>query len=131
MEIGDFRCCMQIVNQGKALVFQAGMQGGDFEFILMNFEGEVHHLKTEYAEAHHIQEVILQQISPKLSPVAYAYALINIVSFGLVIGASMDIVYHDLQAAMVAIQNAQLPWCHESPGFYFFARCVRIDTDVS
>jgi hypothetical protein len=21
--------------------------------------------------------------------------------------------------------------CHESPGFYFFARCVRMDTDAS
>ncbi|KAJ7793673.1 hypothetical protein B0H14DRAFT_3159516 [Mycena olivaceomarginata] len=51
MGLGDFKRGIQVVNECKALVLRAGIQGGESEFILMNFEAEVYHLKTEYPEA--------------------------------------------------------------------------------
>ncbi|KAJ7831321.1 hypothetical protein B0H14DRAFT_2515376 [Mycena olivaceomarginata] len=100
MGLGAFKQGMQVVNKGKELVLQAGMQGGSSEFELMNLEGEVCYLKTEYAESRHIREVMLSHSSPILSPIRYAYALVSLVALDLATGASADIVLRNLHTAV-------------------------------
>ncbi|KAJ7330420.1 hypothetical protein DFH08DRAFT_882605 [Mycena albidolilacea] len=85
------------------------MQGGDSELRLAHLEGEVYQLRTDYAESRHIHELILQQSSAMLSPVTYAYNLVNIVSLDLLTGTSTDLVSHHLDAAADAFQTAQFP----------------------
>ncbi|KAJ7815336.1 hypothetical protein B0H14DRAFT_3476289 [Mycena olivaceomarginata] len=104
--LGDFKRSVQWVNEGKDLVLWAGMQGGELESLLMNIEAEVYHLKTEYAEARHIHEVILRQTSAVLSPVVHAQALANIASLDIVTGASTDIVSHNLNTATTAFRSS-------------------------
>jgi hypothetical protein len=66
-QLGHFKHSIQLVQEGKALIAQGGMQGGDSELRLTHLEGEVYELRTEYAEAQHIHELILQQSSAVLS----------------------------------------------------------------
>ncbi|KAJ7700593.1 hypothetical protein B0H14DRAFT_3173785 [Mycena olivaceomarginata] len=80
MGLGDFKRGIQVVNECKALVLRAGIQGGESEFILMNFEAEVYHLKTEYPEACAIPR-----------------------------GGSMDAVSYNLQNALNIFQRVQYP----------------------
>jgi hypothetical protein len=100
MGLGAFKHGMQMVNKAKELVLQAGMQGGSSDFDLMNLEGEVCYLKTEYAESRHIREIMLSHSCPILSPVNYAYTLVSIVALDLATGASTDIVLHNLHIAV-------------------------------
>ncbi|KAJ7789839.1 hypothetical protein B0H14DRAFT_3161809 [Mycena olivaceomarginata] len=109
MGLGDFKHGIQVVNEWKALVLRAGIQGGESEFILMNFEAEVYHLKTEYTEARQFQEVILSHTSPVVSPIGYAYTLVNIAFLDLVTGGSRDAVSHNLQNALNIFQRVQYP----------------------
>lgn len=104
IHLGDFKGGMKVLTKGMVLVGQAGMQGGD---LLMNFEGEVHHQKTEYAEARKIHELTLHRTSPVLSPAMHAYALINIVALDFVTNTSTDMVHNKLQTATAVFQNVQ------------------------
>jgi hypothetical protein len=109
MGLSDFKHGIQVVNECKALVLRAGIQGGESEFIFMNFEAEVYHLKTEYPEARQFQEVILSHNSPVVSPIGYAYTLVNIAFLDLVTGGSMDTVSYNLQNALNIFQRVQYP----------------------
>ncbi|KAJ7796314.1 hypothetical protein B0H14DRAFT_3551206 [Mycena olivaceomarginata] len=106
MSLGDFNHSIQLLEQGKELVVRAGMQGGEFESILLSLKAEVYRLKTEYAEARHIQEVILHQASATLSPVHYAHALVNIAFLDLVTGGNTDMASRNLSTATMAFRNA-------------------------
>ncbi|KAF7333355.1 NB-ARC domain-containing protein [Mycena venus] len=104
--LGDFKRSTQLLCEGKELVARAGMQGGQFESMLMSTEAELYQLKTEYAEARHIHEVILHQTSAVLSPVEHAYSLVNIAFLDIVTGASTDLVSYNLDNATTAFRNA-------------------------
>ncbi|KAJ7800150.1 hypothetical protein B0H14DRAFT_3786346 [Mycena olivaceomarginata] len=109
MGLGAFKHGMQMVNKAKELVLQAGMQGGSSDFDLMNLEGEVCYLKTEYAESRHIREIMLSHSSPILSPVNYAYTLVSLVALDLATGASTDIVLHNLHIAVDTFKCIHYP----------------------
>ncbi|KAJ7765964.1 hypothetical protein B0H14DRAFT_3592726 [Mycena olivaceomarginata] len=105
--LGDLKRSTQLIGEGKELVATAGIQGGELESMLLNIEANVYQLKTEYAEARRIQEVILHQTSAVHSPVAHAYALADIAFLNIVTGASADIVSRNLDAARITFRNAQ------------------------
>ncbi|KAJ6565535.1 hypothetical protein DFH09DRAFT_984319 [Mycena vulgaris] len=107
--MGDFKQCMKCLEEGKELVIQAGMQGGQMEILLMDIEANLYQTKTEYSNARRIQEAILNQTSPVLSPVDHAYALATIAFLDIVTGAEADFVSRNLDAAMTAFQSAQYP----------------------
>ncbi|KAF7352079.1 NB-ARC domain-containing protein [Mycena venus] len=107
--LGDFKQSMQLVTEGKDLVVRAGLQGGQFEGMLMTIEAEVFKLKTEYAEARRIQEVVMHQTSTQISPVMHAHALVEIAFLDIVTGASAEIVSRNLDAALAAFQTGRYP----------------------
>ncbi|KAJ7850533.1 hypothetical protein B0H14DRAFT_2581968 [Mycena olivaceomarginata] len=107
--LGDFKHGIQVVDQWKALVLRTRMQGGESHWLLMNFEGEIHQLRTEYAQARQAQEVILSQTSPVLSPANYAYCLLNLVSLDLVIGANTAPVSQNLHTAVEIFRRINYP----------------------
>ncbi|KAF8147629.1 hypothetical protein K438DRAFT_1779951 [Mycena galopus ATCC 62051] len=95
------------VNEGMEVVIRANMEGGDAEILLMEAKGGLHHVKTEYAEARHINEGIPHQTSPTLSPIRHALALRNIGDLDIHTGASAEIVSHNLNLAEAICQKAQ------------------------
>jgi hypothetical protein len=94
-------------------VLQTGLQGGESESILMNSEGEIYQLKTEYAKASQIQEVILSQSSPVPSPYNYSYGLVNLVSLDLMVGSCTDITSHNLHTALDIFRHLQYPRAYQ------------------
>jgi tetratricopeptide (TPR) repeat protein len=113
--LGDFKHVTQVLGEAKELVASAGIQGGQFHNIIMDSEAEMHLLRTEYTEARHIQEAILDQTSAVLSPVGHGYALINIALLDILTGNSADMVVRNLDAATSAFCKAQylhgISWC--------------------
>ncbi|KAF7344786.1 NB-ARC domain-containing protein [Mycena venus] len=109
VSLGHFNHAMQLLEDGKELIVQAGLQGGSTESLLMNIEATVYHVKTEYSHARRIQEAILHQTSATLSPMYHAYALASIALLDIVTSATADIVSHNLDAATAGFQNAQYP----------------------
>ncbi|KAJ6592593.1 hypothetical protein B0H19DRAFT_1055300 [Mycena capillaripes] len=107
--MGDFKQCMKCLEEGKELVVQAGLQGGQVESMLMNIEADVYQLKTEYSNARCIQEAILHKTSAELSPIKHAHALVNIAIIDTVTGTSADVVFHKLDGAMTAFRNGNYP----------------------
>ncbi|KAJ7864641.1 hypothetical protein B0H14DRAFT_3603109 [Mycena olivaceomarginata] len=107
--LGDFKNGMQVVNQWKALILPAGIQGGESEFALLNSEAEIYYLRTEYAEARHVQEAILSHTSPVLSPVNYAFTLVNIVSIDIATGSSIEVILGNLHNAVDIFQRTHYP----------------------
>ncbi|KAJ7796270.1 hypothetical protein B0H14DRAFT_2620107 [Mycena olivaceomarginata] len=99
----------QVLDEGKELVVQLGLQGGQVESLLMNIEADLYQVKTEYSNAWRVQEAILRQTSAVLSPVDHAYALANIAFLDVVTGASADVVVRNLDAATRLFGNAQFP----------------------
>ncbi|KAJ6480400.1 hypothetical protein C8R45DRAFT_933318 [Mycena sanguinolenta] len=97
--LGNFNHTIVLVNLGKELIAQVHMRSGQMESMLMDMEAEVHLAKTQYAESRLIQEAILQQTSPVLSPIDHAYAFLNTVFIDLVTDVSTDMVSNRLNAA--------------------------------
>ncbi|KAJ6471460.1 hypothetical protein C8R45DRAFT_1078276 [Mycena sanguinolenta] len=104
--LGDYKYSMKLLGKGRQLVLRAGMQGAEIEAMLMSLEAHIYQLKTEYAEARQVHEAIKHQASPVLSPLDYAYAVLNIAWLDVVIGANAEIVSSNIDAAIAAFGNA-------------------------
>ncbi|KAJ7831340.1 hypothetical protein B0H14DRAFT_2592779 [Mycena olivaceomarginata] len=100
MGLGDYKHAMQLVKEGKALIFRLGIQGGDSEITLINFEAELYRYKTK---------MLSHQTSPLLVPVDYGFTLVNIVYLDLVMGTSTESVSVNLQAAAAAFRSVHYP----------------------
>ncbi|KAF7344792.1 NB-ARC domain-containing protein [Mycena venus] len=107
LSLGHFNHSVQLLNEGKELIVQAGLQGGHIESALMNIEAHLYALKTEYSNERHIQEAILRSTSAVLSPIAHAEALLNIAFLDIITGASADVVSRNLDAATTLFETAQ------------------------
>ncbi|KAF7373044.1 NB-ARC domain-containing protein [Mycena sanguinolenta] len=105
--LGDFKHSMKLLGKGRQLVLRAGMQGAEVEAMLMSLEAHIYQLKTEYAEARQVHEEIMHQASPVLSPLDYAYAVLNIAWLDIVTGASVEIVSGKIDVAVSALGNAK------------------------
>ncbi|KAJ7796681.1 hypothetical protein B0H14DRAFT_3157858 [Mycena olivaceomarginata] len=106
--LGDLKRSAQCISTVKDLVVRAGMQGGEYETLVMEFEANLYQVKTEYVEARHVHELVVRQTSAILSPVSYAYALVNIALLDIVTGVDADAVSRNLSAATTTFQN--VPW---------------------
>ncbi|KAK6996522.1 AAA domain-containing protein [Favolaschia claudopus] len=107
--LGDFKGSLEIIAEGKALLRRLKMEGSDSENMLMNSEAYVHTMKTEFAEARRIQEVILRRTSQAKSPISYAHALINIASLDTYTGGNEEPISQYLDTATSAFQAARYP----------------------
>ncbi|KAJ7791110.1 hypothetical protein B0H14DRAFT_3567790 [Mycena olivaceomarginata] len=107
LSMGNFKQSLELLDEGKELIFRVGVQGGQMETLLMNIEANLYLLKSEYSDARRIQEAILHKTSVLLSPVEHAYALVNIASIDIAIGAPTDVVSHNLNVAMTTFRNGQ------------------------
>ncbi|KAJ7926037.1 hypothetical protein B0H13DRAFT_2565702 [Mycena leptocephala] len=104
---GDFRRCMKCLEEGKGLIFRAGLQGGQMENMLMTIEADLYQLKTEYSNGRRIQEAMLCSTSAVLSSIPQASVRLNIAFLDIVTGASIDVVSRNLDAATTVFGTAQ------------------------
>ncbi|KAK7030126.1 NB-ARC domain-containing protein [Favolaschia claudopus] len=104
--LGDFNSALQVLQKGKDLVLTAGLHTGGFEGLILNLEGEVYNLKTEYSRARKVHEQILSQTSVIMSPLQHADAVLNIAMLDIATGVSANIVLEKLENATSIYQAA-------------------------
>ncbi|KAF8149620.1 hypothetical protein K438DRAFT_445228 [Mycena galopus ATCC 62051] len=105
--LGHLNRSLELAHHGRVLVARTGFQGGEIEVMLMNSEADAHQLKTEYAKARSIYEIILRQTSVALSPLLHAYTLLGIATVDIATGSRGEAVLPNLDAAVSIFRNVQ------------------------
>ncbi|KAF8186584.1 hypothetical protein K438DRAFT_2153271, partial [Mycena galopus ATCC 62051] len=103
--LGKFNHGLELVQKAKVIIACARIQGSQIENWWMNIEGCIYTWKTEYVKEQAIQEILLRQTSPVLSPLQHALALLNIAILNVLTGASAEIVTRNLDAAASIYQS--------------------------
>jgi tetratricopeptide (TPR) repeat protein len=75
-----------------------GLAGGDLDHRMEMHEGEIHLLKSEYAQARIIYSHIIETIPSEQNPLSHAISLLNIAQIDTICGDTGD-VYHKLNQA--------------------------------
>ncbi|KAJ6587361.1 hypothetical protein B0H10DRAFT_814070 [Mycena sp. CBHHK59/15] len=119
--LGDFKRSIKLCTKARELLTACGMRGGSFESSIMNSEGNIHFLKTEYAESRLIHTQILDMTSKDQSPIEHTYAFLNIAFVDSAIGAEERVVRENLDAARALFTSLN------SPGGICFCDIVTAD----
>ncbi|KAF8177119.1 hypothetical protein K438DRAFT_1846020, partial [Mycena galopus ATCC 62051] len=93
------------LNKARELVKMSGFSGGDLHHTIMRALGEIHYLKSEYAQARHIHSQEIETTSPTHNPFAYAYALLNIAHIDLIIDGPREDMYHRVNTARIIAKS--------------------------
>ncbi|KAJ7711023.1 hypothetical protein B0H14DRAFT_3172270, partial [Mycena olivaceomarginata] len=96
--LGNFLQAMDNLHRGRILLGICGLTGGKLDHIMIIQQGEIHILKSEYAQARSINSQIVANISPDQDTYTYAISLLNIVHIDTIYGDMQD-VYHKLNQA--------------------------------
>jgi tetratricopeptide (TPR) repeat protein len=76
------------------------MAGGELDRDIMDTLGDLHRLRSEYKEAHHIQMQILQNASREQEPYHYVLAHYNIAQIDVEVGTSREDVVKNIETLM-------------------------------
>ncbi|KAJ7838033.1 hypothetical protein B0H14DRAFT_3141268 [Mycena olivaceomarginata] len=93
--LGNFLQAIDNVQRGRILLGICGLAGGNSGHRMASLQGEIHFLKSEYAQARSIHSQIVATVSPDHNAYIYAISLLNIVHIDTLCGDVMD-VYHKL-----------------------------------
>ncbi|KAJ7737946.1 hypothetical protein B0H16DRAFT_100770 [Mycena metata] len=107
MALGDYRECIALTMRGRAVLSLCGLSHGAINYGLMELQAEVHELKSEYTEAHDIQNHILQETAN--DKYRQGVCLINIASINILTGVPKAEIQKKINASQVifgAIHNA-------------------------
>ncbi|KAJ7830297.1 hypothetical protein B0H14DRAFT_3715594 [Mycena olivaceomarginata] len=96
--LGNFLQAIDSLHRGRMILSICGLAGGDLDHGLANQQGEIHLLKSEYAQARSIYSQIVATVSHDHNEYAYAISLINIAHIDTMCGDTRD-VYHKLNQA--------------------------------
>jgi tetratricopeptide (TPR) repeat protein len=97
--LGDYKQSISLFNRARNLLGLCGASGGRIDRTIIIHQGEVHKLKSEYAEAGSIHHGLLQEASINRDPYHHAVALLNVAEIGVYIGAPKQTVQGDIQTA--------------------------------
>ncbi|KAJ7216007.1 hypothetical protein GGX14DRAFT_696431 [Mycena pura] len=112
MGLGDFQQAAVLLQQSKELLRLCGLDGGLTDLTTLNYEGEIHLLRTEYLEARTICELTASRRPPGHPPRAYtAFAHFNIAYIDMAIGAEPDLIRHNVDIALQQFNDLEgLPY---------------------
>ncbi|KAF8160107.1 hypothetical protein K438DRAFT_1776647 [Mycena galopus ATCC 62051] len=105
--LGNFKHSLELLQKAKLIVACDGIPEGEAQKRLMNIEGNIYGMKTDYVKARAVQEIILCQTSPVLAPIQHASCLLNIANLDVMIGASAEIVAFNVDAAASLFQSTK------------------------
>ncbi|KAJ6511865.1 hypothetical protein DFH09DRAFT_1433734 [Mycena vulgaris] len=95
---GNYNHATSLCNRARDLLAHCGMSGGELDSAIMNDQGEIHKLKSEYMEARNIQRQILHGRPIELVPWAHAFSLLNLTELDVPLGAPSDKVQRNIDA---------------------------------
>ncbi|KAJ6486261.1 hypothetical protein DFH09DRAFT_1291617 [Mycena vulgaris] len=115
MALGDYRTSISQCQRARQLLERCGMSPGGLDRNIMNIEGEVHLLKSEYVEARSLHTQIVQSISAEKNAYDYALGLLNLAQIDILAGADEKDVKQNLDKAKSILysmdRKKQLNFC--------------------
>ncbi|KAJ7895211.1 hypothetical protein B0H14DRAFT_2495863 [Mycena olivaceomarginata] len=96
--LGNFLQAIDSLHRGRILLGICGLAGGNLDQAMANHQGEIHLLKSEYAQARSIHSQIVATVSPDQNAYTHAMLLLNIAHIDIICGDVMD-AYHKLNQA--------------------------------
>ncbi|KAJ7822898.1 hypothetical protein B0H14DRAFT_3146200, partial [Mycena olivaceomarginata] len=96
--LGNFLQAIDNIQRGRILLGICGLDGGNSGHRMASLQGEIHFLKSEYAQARSIHSQIAATISPDQNAYAHAISLLNIAHIDTICGDIRD-VYNKLSQA--------------------------------
>ncbi|KAJ7809687.1 hypothetical protein B0H13DRAFT_1927792 [Mycena leptocephala] len=97
--LGNYKQSTFLCSRARDLLALCGMSGGQLDHYLMTTQAEIHKLKSEYVAARSIHSRILQDASVDQDFYTHGLALLNVAEIDLAIGAPMDDVQRNCNAA--------------------------------
>ncbi|KAJ7349728.1 hypothetical protein DFH08DRAFT_935707 [Mycena albidolilacea] len=96
--LGNFLQAIDNLHRGRILLGICGLAGGGHDQGMAILQGEIHFLKSEYAQARGIYSQIVATVSLDQNPYTHAISLLNIAQIDAICGDMRD-VYHKLNQA--------------------------------
>jgi tetratricopeptide (TPR) repeat protein len=112
IKIGDYRNAILCLGRSRGILKLYGLTGGNLQHITMHDEGQIHLVKSEYAEAYDIHAQILQATSPQQDPMIYAASMLNLAEIRVRVGTSATDVMSNLEEARMLYRNSHQ--CHHN-----------------
>ncbi|KAJ7031690.1 hypothetical protein C8F04DRAFT_676668 [Mycena alexandri] len=109
MSLGEYPECMALTIRGRTILDLCGLSHGQLNYALLEIQSEVHKFKSEYVEAHNIQNQILQQTAN--DNYQQGVSLINIAEIEVLMGVSKTEIQKKIQVSQVifrASRNAMM-----------------------
>ncbi|KAJ7170239.1 hypothetical protein C8R43DRAFT_90464 [Mycena crocata] len=104
--LGDFQQASKLCAQARELLLVCGLQGSNADMSTLNYEAEIHLLKTEYAEAQNIHEFIAAGIQRgDLPTVSSALSLLNLAVIGVETGVCDADILHNIETTRRLIRT--------------------------
>jgi tetratricopeptide (TPR) repeat protein len=97
--LGDFRQSMIQLYRGREILVNCGLAGGTIDLNIIMHQGEMHFMKSEYAQARSIYSKVVGMSSPDKNVFSYALSLLNIANIDITIGGPREEVYQNLKKA--------------------------------
>ncbi|KAJ7025857.1 hypothetical protein C8F04DRAFT_1298620 [Mycena alexandri] len=107
MSLGEYQECMALTIRGRTMLDLCGLSHGGLNYALMEIQGEVHKFKSEYVEAHNIQNMILQGTANDNQ--RQVFSLISIAESEVLIGVSKTEIQKKIEASQVMFGASRNP----------------------
>ncbi|KAJ7731548.1 hypothetical protein B0H16DRAFT_1772905 [Mycena metata] len=107
--LGQYQECMALTTRGRIILGLCGLSHGRLNYLLMEIQGEVHKLKSEYAEAHNLRCQILEGTANE--NYQKGFSLMNMAEIEVLMGVSKTEIQKKIEASQVifrASNNATL-----------------------
>ncbi|KAJ7865163.1 hypothetical protein B0H14DRAFT_3133491, partial [Mycena olivaceomarginata] len=96
--LGNFLQAIESLHRGRIIIGICGLAGGNLDHIMAVQQGEIHFLKSEYAQARSINSQVVATVSPGQDAYTHAISLLNLIHIDTMCGDAMG-VYHKLNQA--------------------------------
>ncbi|KAJ7779595.1 hypothetical protein B0H16DRAFT_1829544 [Mycena metata] len=99
ISLGHYRECITLTRRGRTALSLCGLSHGPINYSLMRIQAEVHKLKSEYVEAHDIQNQIFQETAN--DNYQQGFTLIDIAEINILMGVSRAEIQKKIEASKV------------------------------
>jgi tetratricopeptide (TPR) repeat protein len=106
--LGNFLQAIESLHRGRIILGICGLAGGNLDQRVALQQGDIHFLKSEYAQARSIHSQIVATVSPDQDAYTHAISLLNIAHIDTICGDMQDIYNKLNQVKEIYIKCANL-----------------------
>ncbi|KAJ7775477.1 hypothetical protein B0H16DRAFT_1450116 [Mycena metata] len=99
MSLGEYQECLALTTRGREILGLGGLSHGRLSYLLMEVQAGAHQFKSEYFQAHNIQNQILQRTTNDNNQ--QAFSLMTIAEIEIPMGVSRIEIQKKIEAAQV------------------------------